>query len=60
MYSNPSQTYKMEIFAKIVKGLAINYLIAKSCILDVWQVSEYNSETLNEKTTWVETYLLTF
>ena len=38
-YSEPCQSSKMELFAKIVNGLTVNYF-AKSSILDVWQGSE--------------------
>ena len=36
MHSEPSQTSKMELFAKIVNGLKPLTVFVKSSILDVW------------------------
>ena len=41
-YSEPCQTSKMELFAKIVNGKLLTPF-AKGFILDVWQGSEYAS-----------------
>ena len=46
-YSEPCQTSKMEIFAKIVNGFSFSSNFAKSSILDVWQDSEFVSEASN-------------
>ena len=35
-YSEPSQTSKMELFAKLVKGFLPLTVFAKSYILDIW------------------------
>ena len=43
-YSEPSQTSKMDSFAKIVNGVQPLIIFAKHSILDVWQGSEYASE----------------
>ena len=43
MHSEPSQTSKMEIYAKIVNGRELLTIFAKSFILDVWLGSEYVS-----------------
>ena len=43
-YSEPCQTSKMEVFAKIMNGFSFLTIFAKSCILDVWQDSEFVSE----------------
>ena len=42
MYSEPCQTSKMELFAKIVKR-HLATIFAKSSVLDVWHGSEYAS-----------------
>ena len=34
----------MEFFAKIINGFYLLTVLAKSVILDIWQVSEYASE----------------
>ena len=41
MYSEPYQKSKMVRFAKIVNGLKLLTIFAKSSILDVWLGSEY-------------------
>ena len=43
--SEPCQTTKMEAFAKIVSGFQFLTIFAKSSILDLWQDSEFPSET---------------
>ena len=45
-YSEPCQTSKMEIFAKIVNGFWLFF--AKNFILDVWKDSEFASEASND------------
>ena len=45
-YSESRQGSEMEFFAKKVNGSHPLTLFAKSSILDVWQVSEYASETI--------------
>ena len=40
-YSEPSQTSKMEFFAKIVNGFQLLTISAKRSIVDVWQCLEY-------------------
>ena len=42
-YSEPSQKYKMELFAKINKGYKLLTIFAKSAILDVWLGSKWTS-----------------
>ena len=42
-YSEPCQTSKVEIFAKIVNGFCQLTIFSKRSILDVWQGSEYAS-----------------
>ena len=44
MYSEPSQTYEMEVFVKIVNGFEQLYIFAKTLISDVWLDFEYNLE----------------
>ena len=44
-HSEPSQTYKMERFAKIVNGFQPLPIFAKPSILEVWQGSEYTSDS---------------
>ena len=41
-YSELCRKYKMELFAKLVKGWKPLTIFAKSFILDVWQGSEYD------------------
>ena len=41
-YSEPCQTSKMDVFAKIVNGFSSLTIFAES--LDVWQESEFASE----------------
>ena len=43
VYSKHCQTFKMEIFAKIVNGFQPLTFFAKSSIVEVWQGSEYAS-----------------
>ena len=43
VYSKPSQTSKMERFAKIVNVIHLLAIFAKSSILDVWLGSEWAS-----------------
>ena len=43
-YSEPCQTSKMEVFAKIVNGFSFLTIFLKLSILDVWQDSEFASE----------------
>ena len=40
-YLQPSQTYKMELFAKIVNGFQPLIVFTKRSSLDVWLRSEY-------------------
>ena len=40
-YSEPCQTYKMELFAKIFNGFPPLTVLAKSSILDIWLGSKY-------------------
>ena len=47
-YSEPCQTFKMEVFAKIVKGFSFFTIFAKNSILHVWQDSEFASEVSND------------
>ena len=42
--SQPCQTFKMELFARIVKNWNPFTICAKASILDIWQGSEYASE----------------
>ena len=44
-YSEPCQISKMECFSKIVKGCLSLTIFAKCSILDVWQGSEYATDT---------------
>ena len=44
MYSEPSQTSKMELFAELVRGWETLNTFAKTSALDAWQVSEYVSK----------------
>ena len=46
MWSETWQTSKMERFAKIVNRWKPSTLFEKSCILDVWEVSDYGSMEL--------------
>ena len=41
MYSEPCQTSKMEIFAKIINDCLPLNIFKKSSILEFWQDSEY-------------------
>ena len=43
-YSEPCQTSKMDVFAKIVNGFSSLTIFAESSVLDVWQESEFASE----------------
>ena len=43
MYSEWSQTSKMELFAKIVHGVQLLTIFSKSSILGVWLGSKYAS-----------------
>ena len=43
-YSEPSQTSKLEVFAKIVNGFSFLTIFAKSSIVDIWKDSEFASE----------------
>ena len=47
-YSEPCQTFKMEVFAKIVKGFSFFTIFAKNSILHVWQDSEFASAVSND------------
>ena len=47
-YTEPFQTSKMEVFAKIVNGFLFLTIFAKSSILDVWQDFEFASEANND------------
>ena len=47
-YSEPCQTSKMELFAKIVNGFSYLNIFAKSSISDVSQNSEFASEASND------------
>ena len=44
-HSELYQTYKMEVFAKMIKSLQLWTIIVKSSVLDVWQGSEYASNS---------------
>ena len=44
IFIRPSQTAKMEVFAKIVNDWELLAVFAKSFILDAWQGSEYTSD----------------
>ena len=46
-YSEPFQTSKIQVFTNIVIGFSLLTIFAKSSILDVWQDSEFTSETSN-------------
>ena len=48
-YSEPSQTYEMERFAKIVSSYQTLIIIAIRSILDVWQGSECASDIIQSK-----------
>ena len=41
LYSEPSWTFEIEIFAKIVNSLQLSFILEKSSILDNQRVSEY-------------------
>ena len=41
MYSDPCQTDKKEIFAKLVKNLQPSNIFGKNSILDAWKGSEH-------------------
>ena len=43
-YSVRTRTFKMELFAQIVKSFQLLTLFVKKSILDVWLDSEYPSE----------------
>ena len=43
-YSEPSQTSKMELFARIIKGFQLLTIFIKSSILDIRLGFEYASE----------------
>ena len=47
LYSQPSQIFKMELFAKIVNTWKPLTIFAKNSILDIWQGSEYVSMDLS-------------
>ena len=47
-YSEPCQTSKMEVFAKIVNSFSFFTIFAKFSILDIWQDSEFVSEASND------------
>ena len=49
MYSEPSQTSKMKLFAKIIKGFQQLTIFVERSILDVQLCSEYACETFFEK-----------
>ena len=52
-YWEPSQSSKKEFFAEIFNGWKPLTIVAKSSILDVWQVSEYASAcTMKTLITW--------
>ena len=44
LYSDPCQTSRIEVFAKIVYSLKLSTVFVKSSNLDVWQGSEYTSK----------------
>ena len=46
-YSEPFQSSKIQVFTNIVIGFSLLTIFAKSSILDVWQDSEFTSETSN-------------
>ena len=41
LYSEPSWTFEIEIFAKLVNSLQLSFILEKSSILDNQRVSEY-------------------
>ena len=45
VYSEPCQTSRMELFAKIVNGFSFLTIFTKISIINVWQDSEVASET---------------
>ena len=47
-YTEPCQTSKMEVFAKMVNGFSFLSIFAKIFILDVWEDSEFASESSND------------
>ena len=40
-YSGPRQTFKLELFAKIVNGWELLTIFAKSFILSIWRSFDY-------------------
>ena len=48
-YSEPGQTSKMNIFAKIVNGYELFTIFVKDSIVDVWQWSEYITDSSSGK-----------
>ena len=44
MYSKPYETYKMKRFEKLIKGYQPFTIFPKTSILDVQNVSKYNSK----------------
>ena len=47
-YLEPCQTFKLEVFAKIVNGFSFLSIFGKSSIFYVWQDSEFASTTSND------------
>ena len=45
-YSEPCETSKVELFAKIVNGLESLTIFVKNSILGIWQGSEYGSRSI--------------
>ena len=45
MYLESSQVFRMEVFAELVNGFQPLIIFDESAILDIWQVSEYASES---------------
>ena len=47
-YSEPCQTFEMEVFTKLLNDVSFLTIFTKSSILDVWQGFEFASEPSND------------